>query len=162
MNKAETLKKFEIYAVALLLALFVSCNNSEKIEKENTAINNKATVQENKSESIEFDRDGMIKKLQGEWKEVQYPFRVAHFKDTAVKFIEEGVITPPAFREFKISQDCSFEVNNLKNAKPNDIFLVMPEAKTCDILTVANDTLKLSGFNVSTNENYTIVYTKVD
>ena len=162
--KAEAFKKFEIPAVAfLLIVLIFSCNNGNKeADKQNTVSNDKTPVAENKSEISAFDRDSMMKELQGEWKEIQYPFRVAHFKDTTVKFIEEGVIAPPAFKEFKLSQHCPFEVNNLKNAKPSAIFLVMPEAKTCDIITVANDTLALSGFNVSSNENYRIVYTKVE
>ncbi len=37
----------------------------------------------------------------------------------------------------------------------------MAEAKSCEILKVSNNTLTLSGFNVSNGHDYKIVYSKV-
>ena len=50
-----------------------------------------------------------------------------------VKFTEEGVAAVPAFKAFQISSDCPFEVNNIKHAGANAIFLVMSEARSCEI-----------------------------
>lgn len=164
LNKLETTMKCKTH-MAFLFVIFsvVACNNAnEKGADEIRAVSGNITAPQTKNQTKTIDTDSIIAKLQGAWKEPEYPFRVAHFKDTTVKFIEEGVIEPPAFKEFKISRHCSFRVNNLKNAKPADVFLVLPEAKACDIITVSNDTLTLSGFNVSSNENYRIVYAKVE
>ena len=148
--------------VFLLSMLFISCNNKNKeASTRNSELNNKATAPEKKSQITTFDSDSIIKKVQGEWREKEYPFRKIYFKNTTVKFTEEGMAEEPAFRAFKILKDCPFEVNNLKNAGPNDQFLVMAEPGTCEILNVSNDTLTLSGFSVNTNLDYNIVYYKV-
>ena len=150
-------------AFLFVIMLVVACNNgNDKGADEIPAVPGKTTATQTKNQTKATDTDSIIAKLQGAWKEPEYPFRLAEFKDSMVKFTEEGVIEPPAFKEFRIAQECAFEVNNLKNAKPDDLFLVMPKAKTCDIIKVYNDTLTLSGFNTSSNSNYTITYTKVN
>ena len=157
------LTKFKVYALGFILTiLFISCNNGNKeAPTKKSEPGNTESFQEKKNQISTTDRDSIIKNLQGEWRETQYPFRLAHFKNTTVKFTEEGVVEAPTFQDFNILQECPFEVNNIKNARPNNIFLVMVEAKTCEILMVSKDTLTLSGFNTHTNSNYDIIYSKV-
>lgn len=156
--------KFKLCSQGLLFTIFlISCSNPKKeADAKIPELNNKGASQEKKSVTAIIDSAGIINKLQGKWKESEYPFREAHFKNTTVKFIEEGTEKEPAFREFKISKNCPFDVNNIKNAQSEDIFLVMAEAKSCEILKVSNGTLTLSGFNVSNGNDYKIVYSKVE
>jgi hypothetical protein len=156
--------KFKFCSLGLLLTIFlISCFNTKKdADAKIPELDNREASQEKKSVTAIIDSASIINKLQGKWKETEYPFRVAHFENTSVKFNEEGTEKEPAFREFKISKDCPFDVNNIKNAQSNDIFLVMKEAKSCEILTVSSNTLTLSGFNVSNGHDYTIVYSKVE
>jgi hypothetical protein len=156
--------KIKVCSLGLLLAIFLtSCSNTKKeADAKSPESNRKETSSEKKSVIAIIDSAGIIKRLQGKWKESQYPFRVAHFKNTTVKFIEEGTEEEPAFREFEISKTCPFDVNNLKNARSQDMFLVIAETKSCEILKVLNNTLTLSGFNVSSGKDYKIVYSKVE
>jgi len=156
--------KLKVSYLGLLLGiLFTSCSDTKK--ENNVKIPeraNKEASQENKNVNDVIDSAGIVSKLQGKWKESEYPFRVAHFKNETVKFIEEGTEKDPAFREFKVSNHCPFEVNNIKNAQAEDVFLIMSEAKSCEILKISNNTLTLSGFNISSGEDYKIVYRKVE
>lgn len=156
--------KFQVWFLGLLLTIIMmSCSNTKKeADAKISDLDNKKALQGKKSTTATNDSTSIIKQLQGKWKESEYPFRIAHFKGTTVKFIEEGTETEPIFREFKISKNCSFDVNNLKNAHSEDVFLVIVEAKSCEILKVSNNTLTLSGFNVSDNHDYKIVYSKVE
>ena len=157
------LTKFKVYALGFILTiLFISCNNGNKeAQTKKTESDNNETFQEKKNKLSTTDRDSIIKNLQGEWREIQYPFRLVLFKNTTVKFIEEGVEEKPTFQDFNILQECPFEVNNIKNSRSNSIFLVIVEAKTCEILIVSKDTLTLSGFSTNTNSDYYITYSKV-
>lgn len=155
--------KCNFYALILLLSIMLSaCNDHGEAatKKEDTGIVNEPAP-EKKNDFPAIDSNRLIENLQGEWKEIEYPFRRAHFKNKKVKFTEEGVIAPPTFRDFTLSQTCPFEVNNISNAQPSDVFLVLGETKTCEVVKVANDTLIFSGFNVHTNSNYKIVYTRM-
>ena len=49
-----------------------------------------------------------------------------------------------------------------KNATADDIFLVLSEAGTCEIINLTDNTLTLGGFNASSNSDYQIVYKKVE
>ncbi|WP_214653019.1 hypothetical protein [Mucilaginibacter segetis] len=100
-------------------------------------------------------------KLQGKWKETEYPFRWVEFKDSTVKFTEEGVAKKPEFEKFKLSAKCPFDVNNIKELKPGDVFIVMDRNQTCQKIDVSDDTLTFSGFSTNTNKDYAIVYKKV-
>jgi hypothetical protein len=156
--------KYKVCSLGLLLTIsLISCSNTKKeADAKIPQLDNKEASQEKQSVTAKIDSDSIINKLQGKWKESEYPFRVAHFDNTTVKFIEEGTEKEPAFSEFKISKNCPFDVNNIKNAQSNDMFLVVAEAKSCEILEVSNRTLTLSGFNVSTGHDYKIVYSKVE
>jgi len=162
--KQRALMKFKVHYLGLLLTIFlISCSNTKKeANGKISELDNEGASQEKKNTTAISDSASIIKKLQGKWKESEYPFRMANFKNTTVKFIEEGTNTEPIFREFKISKSCPFDVNNLKNAQSEDIFLVMMEAKSCEILKVSNTTLTLSGFNVSNGHDYKIVYSKME
>jgi hypothetical protein len=153
---------FKIFALGCLSTIILSCNNSnEETSTNNAEIVTTGTSAEIKNEKSEAGRNRIITELEGEWKELTYPFRVAHFKDSTVKFIEEGVLEEPKFKEYQILNECPYEVNNIKNATPNDIFLVMVKDRTCEILKLSNDTLTLNGFSVNTNGDYNIFYKKV-
>jgi PBP1b-binding outer membrane lipoprotein LpoB len=156
--------KFKVYSFGLLLTIFlISCSDTKKEpEAKIPEFDNKEASQQKKSVTTLIDSTGMINKLQGKWKESEYPFRAAHFINTTVKFNEEGAEREPTFREFKISKNCPFEVNNIKNAQSEDVFLVIIEAKSCEILKVSNTTLTLSGFNISNGQDYKLVYSKME
>ena len=156
--------KIKSFAVSLLLTvMLVSCTNG----KQEAAVDDKEPGNAEIPGQINNDintinSNNIIQNLQGKWKELEYPFRQAHFVNNTVKFIEEGIADEPAFVEYTISKNCPLQVNNLKNAGEDDIFLVMAEAGTCEILKVSNDTLTLSGFNVSSKSDYQIIYKKVE
>lgn len=156
--------KYTVCSLGMLFTvLLMSCSNTEKeTDAKVIELDSNKTSQKRNNVTTTFDSASIVNKLQGKWKESEYPFRVAHFKNTTVKFNEEGIEKEPAFREFKISKDCPFDVNNIKNAQSEDIFLVMAEAKSCEILKVSNNTLTLSGFNASNGNDYKIVYSKME
>lgn len=156
--------KFKVYVFSLWMAtLILSCHDGKKeTTAKNSALNPNDTVQQKSIETAAIDTVSILNNLQGKWKEPAYPFRLAHFKDSTVKFVEEGVVEKPTFKAFRISTQCPFEVNNLKNAGTGDLFLVMLEARACEIVKVSNDTLTLSGFNVNTGSDYNIIYTRVE
>lgn len=155
--------KFKFCALSLLFAMMLfSCKNNEgDVTLEDIEVNESDTAREINNDNAAINSDSIIKNLQGKWKETEYPFREVHFENTKVKFNEEGVAEETVFRKYSISKDCPFEVNNLKNAGEDDIFLVMEEARTCEIIKVTDSTLTLSGFNVSSNSDYNIVYKKL-
>ncbi|UJH91400.1 hypothetical protein LZ575_01030 [Antarcticibacterium sp. 1MA-6-2] len=147
----------------LIAVLLFSCkngsDNSPTDTQDTDTITNSQEAENLLSPQI---REEIIEKLQGSWRESEYPFRVAHFKDSLVKFIEEGVVEEPVFEEFKVENKCPFNVNNIKTVKPDDIILVMVEAGKCDKLRISNNTLVLSGFSTNTKSDYNIVYEKVE
>lgn len=156
--------KFITFALGFLLPiLLLSCMNANKETKtENSETDIVRTSQKHENDSSTIDREAIISRLQGKWREPEYPFGVALYKDTLVKFIEEGVVEEPRFREYEISKECPFEVNNIKNVRPDDIILVVAEAGTCEKLQISNDTLTLSGFNMHTGREYDRIYKKVE
>ena len=156
--------KFKFCALSLLFAMMLfSCKNNEgDVTLEDIEVNESDTAREINNDNAVINSDSIIKKLKGKWKENEYPFREVHFENTKVKFIEEGVAAESAFREYTISKDCPFEVNNIKNAGGDDIFLVIAETSTCEIINVSNDTLTLNGFNVSSNSDYHIIYKRME
>lgn len=155
--------KFTFCAWSLLLTVILfSCkSNKEEANTENIDIKNADIASQINNDISAIERDSIIKILKGKWKETEYPFRLAHFEKATVKFIEEGVAAEPTFKTYNISRNCPYQVNNIKNAAAKEIFLVMVPDSTCEILKIYNDTLTLSGFNVSTNSNYQIIYKKV-
>lgn len=146
----------------LMSILLVSCNNEKGADSATgTAPVSSDTLPAKQVPTAVPDSAAIMKELQGKWKERAYPFRLAHFENATVKFTEEGVVEEPRFREFTISGTCPFNVNNIRNTEANEMFLVMTEKKTCERLTVAGDSLVLSGFNVSSNADYRIVYDRI-
>ena len=145
----------------IFTVLIISCkeSNSESNtgNSENTEIKNEGT----EPVISEIASQNIIENLQGEWKEPEYPFRMAEFKNATVKFTEEGVAEKPGFQEFKILSRCPFDTNNIKTTKAGDIFIVIAEDKRCEKLKISNDTLTLMGFNISTNSEYQIYYKKL-
>ncbi len=155
--------KFIACVFSLLLTLIlVSCNSrTEEAKTENIEIKNADTTRAMHTELPTLNRDSIVNILQGKWKETEYPFRLAHFKNNTVKFIEEGVADEPTFKAYNISQQCPYRVDNIKKERVGEMFLVIAAAGTCEILTISNDTLTLSGFNVSAKSNYKIFYKKI-
>ncbi|MGI0105865.1 hypothetical protein [Salinimicrobium sp. WS361] len=115
---------------------------------------------EAKTEVLKIDSTAVIAGLQGKWKEPEYPFRLAYFKDSTVKFIEEGVAEKPEFKEFRILSQCLFDTNNMVGITASDTILVIPEDERCEKLSVTQDTLILIGYNSATSSNYHIIYIK--
>jgi len=93
--------KLNKYAfILLMLTLLLSCKekeNNESISNQNNSQTKEIQI-ENDSPSI--DTTEIIKKLQGMWKEAEYPYRRAQFRNSTVKFVEEGVPENPAFKKF--------------------------------------------------------------
>lgn len=156
--------KFKIFTLGFLLTmLLLSCRNSgEGSNTENSDLDTTVSPPEVDNGISGREREAIIEKLQGTWKEPEYPFGVAQFNDTVVKFIEEGVVEAPQFREYQISTECPIQVNNIRTNKPDDLILVVVETGICEKLQLSNDTLILSGFSVHTGEDYSRVYTKTE
>ena len=154
--------KLNICSLSILAAfLFYSCKNGEQSSTPNSELNNSDTSQVSSNESIQ-ERTVNIQNLLGKWKEIEYPFRLLHFTDSTVKLTEEGVVEAPRFKAYKISNTCPFEVNNIKNTKSDDNFLVMTQDSTCEIIKLSNDTLTLSGYSTHTNSDYKIYFGKIE
>jgi len=152
-------KPFALLYGFLFLLIF-SCNNQKSPDAEKLEPVKEETAQE-QIKKAPVDTATMLNNLQGNWREAEYPFRTAEFTNTRVKFIEEGVEQAPAFEDFSLSNQCPYTVNNIKGAAPASVFLVLPKFKRCEIISVQNDTLTLSGFNTNTRSNYEIVYLKI-
>lgn len=156
--------RFKIFALVIsFTSIFFSCKEVTETDPvtENPELDTKnSTGFENEIPVV--DQDVIIRELQGNWRETEYPFRMAEFKDSRVKFIEEGIVEEPRFQEYKISGNCPLEVNNIKNTGPEGLILVLIENKRCEKLKVITDTLTLSGFNANTGAEYHIVYYRVD
>ena len=104
----------------------------------------------------------MVKNIQGKWKESEYPYRMMEISGQEVKFTEEGVMEPPAFKAFEISNKCPFQVNNIKEVDKNTIILSLTEEQRCEKLKIENETLILSGYSTNTEADYKIVYKKME
>ena len=144
----------------VFIAMIISCKNttqeqrSEFLEKDELI----TETQEPEVGLSESERIKIIENLQGKWKETEYPYRTAEFKNATVKFIEEGIVEEPKFQTFEIVSQCPFSVNNIKNVKPGEAILALPETQRCEKLKISNDSLILSGFSTNSNENYSIIY----
>lgn len=149
--------------VMIFLLLIISCKERPK-ENERPSAKPQETV---KIESpaaetgkTAIDSAGITERLQGKWKEIEYPYRTAQFEGSTVKFVEEGTEARPAFQKFELLDDCPFDTNNIRDLTSGDVILALPETKRCEKLTVSKDTLTLTGFSTNTNADYNIVYLK--
>lgn len=146
-----------------LLVLMLSCTNGK--EETGNQNNEQDTIVHQVNPNLEIEKsiekNLVIEQLQGQWKEIEYPFRTAEFVNTNVKFIEEGTEGNPAFEAYEIAENCTFENNNIKDLVSGDIILSLPDTRRCEKLRIASDTLSLSGFSTHTNENYNIIYLRV-
>ncbi len=149
-----------IFLLALVAAIF-SCRkekaSSTHQNPSGNAVENKATVHA----SARLPITEIITKLQGEWKEPDYPFRRLEVKGQTVKFTEEGIAEKPKFTAFELSNSCPFEVNNIKSIEADEIIFSIAENKRCEKLKIKGDTLKLRGYSTHTKEDYEIIYKKV-
>ncbi|WP_335966740.1 hypothetical protein [Galbibacter sp. PAP.153] len=146
--------KYKISLSSILLAiLLVSCKNKTS---EADSGNNKSI----KVERTDIQSSEIIKRLQGSWKEAEYPFRKVEFKNSTVKFTEEGLSEAPRFKAFKIYAECPFDNNNIQNVKPTDTIISITEDKHCEKLKISNNTLTLSGYNATTKSDYEMEYKK--
>lgn len=147
----------------IVFALLTSCKN-QSTENESTLpeIKDTASMMTNETnlKPVIIDTAKIAEQLQGKWKEIEFPYRTADFKNSTVKFIEEGTVNPPKFEKFEVSAECPFDNNNIRNLSPSDIILTLEENQRCEKLEVSGDTLRLSGFSTNTNEDYNIVYLK--
>ena len=160
--------KLKINICLILITLLVlSCKNKTeepnlKISEENeVSTTNPETSQKAKINSSAVNSTEMIERLQGEWREPEYPFRRAEFENSTVKFTEEGLVEEPKFEEFEISEQCHFD-SEAEDIKSTDPFIVMLDDKTCQRIKISNDTLTFSGFSSNTNSTYHITYKKVN
>lgn len=150
----------KFYVLGSLCLLFILFSCKEQTQPKESALESKEVDQENEIRISNLDHDSIIGILQGKWKEIEYSFRLADFNNSTVKFTDEGMVDEPTYQEFKISQECPFEVNNIKNAGSNDIFLAMVQAGTCEIVKASSEALILSGFSINSNSDYSIIYLK--
>lgn len=155
--------KIKLFLV-ILTVFVISCKNPNKENESNNSKQNEVVAEEkqdNKTETSKIDTVKITEQLQGKWKESEYPYRTAEFVGSTVKFVEEGTKNKPVFEKFEIPENCEFDNNNIKDLKPGDIILSLPETKRCEKLKVSNDTLTLSGYKAYTNKDYNIIYVKV-
>lgn len=150
------------HLLIILIVLIISCKNQNKEnELGNSEPNEIVQKKETNLDKTKIDTIKIIEKLQGEWKENEYPYRRAQFENSTVKFIQEGMAIKPEFEKFEVSLDCQFDNNNIKDIKSSDIILALPENKRCEKINVSKDTLTFSGFSANTNQEYTIIYLKI-
>ncbi|HBY68072.1 MAG TPA: hypothetical protein DEG69_10120 [Flavobacteriaceae bacterium] len=158
--------KLKMYISLILVTILISsCKN--KTEEPTGQPSKKDTINTKviKAELEDVSQENnhvIMKKLQGEWKEAEYPYRRVIFKKETVKFMEEGMAEDPQFKPYKISNKCPFNVNNIKQHTNRDTILVLVEDERCEKLNISNNTLKLSGFNTATSNDYTILYERVE
>ncbi len=154
----------KIKSFFLILTVFIfSCKNENKTNDLQNSQNSEIVKEEKKVTKEEVsnpDNAKIIEQLQGKWKENEYPFRTAEFKNSTVKFIEEGIPNEPEFEKFEISQNCQFDNSNIQDLKLTDIILILPEKKFCQKLAVSKDTLILSGYSTNSSKEYKITYLK--
>ena len=136
----------------VLLTTVISCEK-ENAEPDTTQNEKIEETQENVSDTIPHST--LAEELQGTWREPEYPFRRAEFKDSTVKFTEEGVIEPPSFKPFEISNECPFLPDLPIN---NETYFVRLENEICEKISVQNDTLRFRGVE----SDYTIVYERME
>lgn len=146
----------------LMLFIFTvsifSCKDGTSGSKPGNTERKKGSTE--KTAISKIDPGQIAESLQGEWKEPEYPFRRAEFKNYKVKFTEEGVVEEPQFKEFEVLSDCPFETKNIRSNRSNDVFLIIKDDERCEKLNVSNDSLTLSGFNSTINSDYQILYIK--
>lgn len=157
--------KFKTFlCISVVTLLLISCKNKKEENSSNPTDVPQETIEtteKSEQEISSLKKEEMLTRLQGQWKQQEYPFNTIEFKDTTVKFIEEGAMEAPVFNEYTILNKCPFEVNNIKSTLPEDLFLVLVEDKRCEKISVLNDTLRLRGFSTNTNSEYQIIYKKV-
>lgn len=137
--------------LVIILAFITACEEKKDLSGEI----NTNEIEEIQQDSSQADTNLLIEELQGSWREPEYPFRRAEFKDSTVKFTEEGVIEPPTFKPYKISNECPF----LSNSPANDeTYFVNPENEICEKISVRDDTLTFKGVE----SDYTIVYERME
>ena len=148
--------------LSLLIIIFSSFTFLSCKEKQPAAAPGSSTGKATVSDSVYQHVSTSILQaaLEGKWKETAYPFRLAEFKGDSVKFTEEGVVDPPQFLAYRLSPTCPFQVNNMKNASQEDVFLLLPQKQRCEIIKVMKDTMTLSGWNPSAQSDYRIIYKK--
>tara|TARA_R110002049_G_scaffold267392_1_gene443696 strand:- start:141 stop:605 length:465 start_codon:yes stop_codon:yes gene_type:complete len=144
----------------ILIVLIASCKSQNKENNSSNSTQDEILVEE--IQETKIDKIKITEQLQGKWKEIEYPYRTAEFVRSTVKFVEEGTVNPPKFEKFEISEDCQFDNNNIRDLKSGDVILTLPETTKCEKLMVSNDTLTLSGFSTNSNDDYHIVYLKLE
>ncbi len=144
----------------ILIVLIASCKSQSKENNSSNSAQDEILVEE--IQETKIDKIKITEQLQGKWKEIEYPYRTAEFVRSTVKFVEEGTVNPPKFEKFEISEDCQFDNNNIRDLKSGDVILTLPETTRCEKLMVSNDTLTLSGFSTNSNDDYHIVYLKLE
>lgn len=144
--------------------LIVSCKapaadtTSEKSKVDTTK---KEVLEVTDIEISNMDTLALIQSLQGVWREPEYPFNRAEFKNTTVRMVEEGVAEASVFRPFTISHQCPYDVSNMEKNHPTDTILVFNGIDRCEKLCLSQDTLILSGYNTHTQSMYRIDYVRV-
>lgn len=104
------LRRLKLLALVYLTTILISCKEVKELEPvtENPELDTKnSTGVENKI--LLFDQNSLIRELQANWRETEYPFRVVVFQDSQVKFIEEGIVEVSRFQKYKISGNCPFQ-----------------------------------------------------
>lgn len=152
------MKKFIcLFAIGLSL---VGCKNSN----EKTELSSKVSVEEPittepKEVLTEAENDSikiMTDELQGVWKRTTYPYDELVFRPNQVKFIQgEGAAEPAVFEPLEISGTCPFETVRL-GAPLSGLYIIREKYKTCEVIRIENDTLKLSNAKM----DYTIPYVR--
>jgi len=158
MNKKQ-------FLLGLLLVCVFACKDATKKSDEHQSPKNESAIEQTDDEanfSSLLNKDEVVKNIQGKWKESEYPYRMMEISGQEVKFTEEGVVEPPTFKAFEISNKCPFQVNNIKEVDKNTIILSLTEEQRCEKLKIENETLILSGYSTNTEADYKIVYKKME
>ena len=104
-----------LYICFFCLSILTSCNNQNSKKKVREPSQNEQQTDSKQlapGEESAFNTSEIIEKLQGTWKEVQYPYRRITFVKKQVKFVEEGTQVKPDFEPFEIAQNCTYNFDS--------------------------------------------------
>ncbi|SCY06328.1 hypothetical protein SAMN05192588_0953 [Nonlabens sp. Hel1_33_55] len=141
--------KSRLTIIGLILFTTLSCKN---IEVETVA-------EEEFTEEIQTNDarlDEIQQKLQGDWKRVDYPYSSYEFDGNTAKLISEGQVEEPTFDPYELSMNCRFADNFDAELSAQEAVMINPKFESCEIISVENDTLRLSDLERS----FEIVYTR--
>ena len=139
----------KVFLATLILILATSC---KKIDTE-TVVEDKVIeeIQTTDAKVVQIQE-----KLQGDWKRIDYPYSTYEFNGSTAKLISEGQAEEPTFDPYELSTNCRYADNFNAELSDQEVIIINPKFESCEIISVINDTLRLSDLERS----FEILYTR--